>query len=193
MIKYIIIDAKNALSIKIPAGFSLLEDEKPLWHGRISLKSNWLLILIGLLTLIIVIGVLLLIIVALKIMSSEYFITNRRIYVKYGLIGRRTVELKNEWVTNFSVTQGVFGRILNYGIVDIATPGARFGSTRMVGVADPMRVKSIVPDIIQKSKKAQEIKESIRRIDEEYNLGRVEKVKYESLRAKYEDEMKKYQ
>lgn len=180
------------MSLKIPAGFTLLEDEKPLWHGRMSLQSNWFLILVGLITLVIGIGILLLIVVALRMISSEYFITNRRIYVKYGLIGRRTRELKNEWVSNFAISHGLTGRIMNYGNILISTPGEAIGYNVMVGVSGPMQVKSLTEDIIQKYKKAQEIKTSIRRIEEEYELGRVEKTKYDALRAKYEDELKKY-
>ena len=180
------------LTTQIPSGFALLEGENPIWHGRTSLKSQWGLILFGLLTLIIVIGLVLLLVAWLRTVSSEFLVTNRRIYVKYGIVGRRVVELKNEWVTNFAVSQGIIGRALNFGNVMFVTPGQFLGSTAMVGVSDPLNVKSLVENTIQRFKKAQEIGESINRLEEEYNLGRVEKSRHDEVKRKYEEELKKY-
>jgi hypothetical protein len=74
--------------------------ERPVWRGR-SWKSQWFLILLGALTLIFFgLGLLFLLIAYLRVISTEYFVTNRRVYVKYGVIGRAVFELKNEWITN---------------------------------------------------------------------------------------------
>jgi uncharacterized membrane protein YdbT with pleckstrin-like domain len=179
------------MSIKVPSGFALMEYERPYWYGRMSLKANWVLILIGLLTIwIFGIGVIFLIIALLNTRSTEYFITNHRIYVKYGLIGRRTFEINNEWVTGAIVLQGYIGRILNYGDILISTPGQLAGSVYMKGVSDPMRVKAIIDDALKKSREIKAILEELRALDREYEYGRISREKYEELRKKYEEKIK---
>jgi uncharacterized membrane protein YdbT with pleckstrin-like domain len=45
------------LEEKLPAGLILEEGETILWHGRMSWKANWLVIIIGILTMLILIGI----------------------------------------------------------------------------------------------------------------------------------------
>jgi hypothetical protein len=206
------------MSIKIPAGFSLIEGEKPVWHGRMSWKANWPLILFSMFwwaTAIFILvtlpfrslpasfldsiyifglgpGLLSLVLAWLNVISSEYFITNRRVYVKYGIISRKTWDLKWEWITNYFVQQGLIARILNYGDIVISTPGVGAGAAKMMGVSDPMHIKTILEETLLNFGKAKEIEASLRRLEEEYLFGRVTKEKYEEIKAKYEETLKKY-
>ena len=45
------------MDIQIPSDVSLLDEEKPIWFGRISWASAWLSILIALIFLITIIGI----------------------------------------------------------------------------------------------------------------------------------------
>jgi len=199
------------LSVKVPSGFSLREGERPIWYGRRSFKSVIGYIIVGLLllffggglaavggvaagfgVLLILIAIILFIIAYLRVVATEYFITNLRTYVKYGLVGRRVIEVQNEWITDASVSQSFFGRALNYGNVVISTPGRAWGAVAMVGVSDPMRVKQVINDVLDRNKKVKEIEERIREIEHEHELGRITDEKYRELKSKYEEELKKY-
>ena len=94
--------------------------EVPYWYGKFSWNANWLLLLLGVLTIWLYgLGVLFFIAAYLRVLKTEYFITSKRIYVKYGLIGRRVFEIRNEWIAGTMVRQGFFGRIFNYGDIVI--------------------------------------------------------------------------
>lgn len=89
----------------------------------------------------------------IDVSTSEYFISNKRIYFKRGLISRVMNDIKIEWVTNIFVQQGIFGRLLNFGNIGISSPGERAGAIGFVGVSDPMTVKAIIEDTLAKYKK----------------------------------------
>ncbi|HYA21532.1 MAG TPA: PH domain-containing protein [Burkholderiales bacterium] len=78
-----------------------------------------------------VIGVVLLILAALlflsrwiRVKTSEFGVTNKRVIIKVGLIQRHTLELLLAQVETIGVDQGIMGRILGYGkIVVVGTGG----------------------------------------------------------------------
>jgi tetratricopeptide (TPR) repeat protein len=144
-------------TIRIPTDVSLTDDEEPIWFGHMSWASQWVLILIGIILIFTIIGIIisiiLFVIAAIHVETSEYFISNRRVYLKYGLIRRTVNDLKLEWITNISVTQGFVGRILNFGNVIIATPGTYSGTSPFMGVSDPMKVRGMLDIQTQKYKK----------------------------------------
>ena len=178
------------MTVVIPSSFTLMENERPYWYGRLSWKANWLLILLGLLTIWFFIGLFFLIFAYLRVKSTEYFITSHRIYVKYGLVGRRVYEIKNEWITAVMVRQGFIERLLNYGDLIYSTPGQYAGSVIMRGVSDPMHVRTIVEDALRKFKEIKTIQEYLREIEKDYELGRLTKERYEELKQKYEERLR---
>jgi uncharacterized membrane protein YdbT with pleckstrin-like domain len=180
------------MGMRVPAGFSMMEGESLKWHGRMSWKANWLLILLGLLTIWFFVGVIFFIIAALRVISSEYLVTNKRIYVKYGIIRRTVFELKNEWITSYIVRQGLVGRILNFGDIVVSTPGYYSGVIVILGISDPMHLKTLLENILQEAKKVKEIEASLKKFEEEYEMGRLSKEKYDELKRKYEEELRKH-
>jgi hypothetical protein len=87
--------------------------------------------------------------VFLNVISSEYFVSNKRIFIKHGIIGRNSHDLRIEWMTGTVVQQGLFGRMLNFG--DVAFTGAGFsGDVKMNGVSNVLAVKGIVENVIQR-------------------------------------------
>ena len=143
-------------SIRIPTDVSLSDGETPIWSGHMSWASQWALILIGIIFIITIIGIIISIILfigaVINVETSEYFVSNRRVYMKYGLISRVANDLKLEWITNVTISQGFVGRILNFGNVIIATPGTHTGTSPFVGVSDPMKVRGIIDTQIQNVK-----------------------------------------
>jgi len=181
------------MAIRIPTEISMTEGEVPIWFGQMSWAANWLLIVLGVIFLVPIftffISIIFFAVAYLNVTTSEYFISNKRIFVKYGFISRVMNDIKMEWVTNTSLFQDFFGRILNYGTVLIATPGTATGTERMVGVADPMIIKGMIEERLVKFKKNVEIKQSIRKISDEFKMGRLDEARYNSLKQEYESEM----
>ena len=184
------------MEVRVPTDVSLTEGEVPLWFGQMSWAANWVWLLLAVFFLLTIFGIILsiifVVIAYINVKTSEYFVSNKRIFVKYGLISRVMNDIKSEWVTNTSVAQDFFGRILNYGDVLIATPGSYTGTSMINGVGDPMRVKGFIDDRITKNKKIKEIEVSLRRMTDEYRMGRLELSRYNSLKEDYENEIKKY-
>ena len=62
----------------------------------------------------------------IELRTSEFAVTSMRLIFKVGLIGRYTTELLLAKVESISVTQGLPGRMLNYGdLIVTGTGGAR--------------------------------------------------------------------
>lgn len=143
----------NKSTIKIPTDVTLNENEDPIWSGHMSWASNWIWFLLALLLCWTIIFPFIFVAIAwINVATSEYFISNRRVYLKYGLIRRTVNDLKLEWITNISVTQGFVGRVLNFGNVIIATPGTYSGTSPFLGVSDPMKVRGLLDIQTQKYK-----------------------------------------
>jgi uncharacterized membrane protein YdbT with pleckstrin-like domain len=138
----------------------------------------------------IIIAIILLLRVYLAVRNSEYFISSHRVYVKYGTFSKTSHEIKNEWITSVAVHQGSLGRALNYGDVVISVPGY-IGTVVMFGVSDPLRVKALLDDVLRRFKEAQKIQEELKTLEREYMYGRIPKERYEELKRKYEEELKK--
>jgi membrane protein YdbS with pleckstrin-like domain len=146
--------AKISAPIRIPKNMSLMDGEVPIWFGHISWAANFLILLIGLFCLLTVIlffiTIMCVIIAWINVSTSEYFVSNKRIYAKRGLISRVLNDIKIEWVTNVYFQQGIVGRILNFGNLGISTPGERGGAVEFLGISDPLKVKAIIEDILTK-------------------------------------------
>lgn len=54
----------------------------------------------------------------LVVRNTEYAVTNRRIYSRRGIISRNTTDASLEKLTDVSVKQGVWGRLVGYGSHD---------------------------------------------------------------------------
>ena len=139
--------------IQIPQEISFGEGEIPVWSGKRSWASTWFLLLLGILTIwFFLIGLIFFLIAALEVYASEYFVSNKRVFIKYGIISRRIFDIKVEWVTNFVISQSIVGRILNYGHLVVSTPGEFGGASVMRGVTDPFYVKTIIEKSIKGAK-----------------------------------------
>jgi uncharacterized membrane protein YdbT with pleckstrin-like domain len=159
----------------------------------LSWRANWLLILLGVVTIwIFGLGLLFFLLAYLRIKATEYLITSRRIYAKYGLVARRVFEVKLDWVTGVMARQGFIGRLFNYGDVIFSVPGHYAGSVLFVGVHNPLHLREIVEDIRRRQKEAQKIEEKLRELEKEYEFGRIPEERYQELRRKYLEELRKY-
>jgi len=60
----------------------------------------------------------------------------------------------------------------------------------MLGVSDPMHIRAIVEDVLRRFKERQAIQDELRMLEREYMLGRIDIIKYEELKKKYEEKIK---
>lgn len=87
----------------------------------------------------IIYSILELILRAIKRLSTEQALTNRRVFRKTGLISRNTDELVLEKIETVAVNQSVFERILNFGDIEFTGTGGVY--IRFEYVPDPTAVK----------------------------------------------------
>jgi uncharacterized membrane protein YdbT with pleckstrin-like domain len=115
---------------------ALIQDERILYRGNISLWSLWLLILLGVVLLVVGIGLIFLLAAYIRYKTTELAITNKRVIAKFGFISRRTVELNINKVESIQVDQGIAGRIFNFGSLVISGGGEP--QAPIPGISDPM-------------------------------------------------------
>ena len=59
--------------------------------------------------------------ITLVMKNTEYYITNRRLIVKRGILERQTTELRLSKCEGVIVNQSMLGRLFNYGTISITT------------------------------------------------------------------------
>ena len=84
--------------------------------------------------------------------TTELAVTNFRVISKSGLIERQTVEQILNRVDSIEVTQGLLGRILDYGTVRITGTGVVHSPLSMI--ADPLGFRRAVHTAIEKHPQA---------------------------------------
>ena len=60
----------------------------------------------------------------LRYRCSEFAVTDKRVLIKTGMIRRHTLETLLNKVENISVEQGLLGRVLNYGTIQVTGTGS---------------------------------------------------------------------
>jgi uncharacterized membrane protein YdbT with pleckstrin-like domain len=74
--------------------------------------------------------------------NTEVAVTDRRVIYKTGFISRKTREMHMDKISSVDVTQGILGRMLNYG--DITINGAGQSIERIPGIDDPVQFRNHV-------------------------------------------------
>lgn len=116
----------------------LIPDEEVIYQAHISLWSMLGLLIAGVFFIFsfFPVGLLLLAIAAIRYMTTELAITNKRVIAKFGFISRRTVEINLQRIESIQIDQGVIGRIFNYGTLVIS--GAGNPQAPIPGISDPL-------------------------------------------------------
>ena len=71
--------------------------------------------------------------------TTELVLTDRRIIAKRGIIARDTVEMNLGKVESLHVSQGLFGRLLDFGDVGVVGTGSSLEPLR--GIARPLELR----------------------------------------------------
>ena len=74
-------------------------------------------------------------------MSTDYMITNRRLYIKHGIVSRDVQETKIERVQDVNYRQSIYQRLMQIGDVDFDTAAQDSeGDFVFAGVSQPEKV-----------------------------------------------------
>ena len=119
---------------------SLSEGEKVVKLFRLHWTARlWLVLWIVLILPTFGIALLLAIYEWLRLRTLEFGVTNKRVILKKGIIGRYTEEMKIGSIETVEIDQGVLGRILGYG--DVKVTGRGISDVVFRRMDDPMAVK----------------------------------------------------
>ncbi|WP_314436933.1 PH domain-containing protein [Massilia timonae] len=126
---------------------NLASGEQVVYEAKVSWASQWLLILLGLGTIMMGIGIVFLLVAVINVLTTELVITNKRVIAKFGLISRKTVELKNGKVESVQVEQSIMGRLLNFG--SIVVSGAGGPQAPIPNISAPLQFRSRLNEITE--------------------------------------------
>jgi len=116
----------------------LIDGEQIIYQARLSMWSQSVLIMVGIVLLpAFGVGLLLLLWAWLICMTTELAITNKRIISKSGIIQRTIMELRLDKIESIKVDQGIMGRILNFGLITISGTGG--DKTPIERIANPLQ------------------------------------------------------
>lgn len=118
---------------------NLIKDEKLVYTGRLSPWGFTGRIVIGILTAPLIIGLFVLIGVWIWMRTTELAITSKRLIIKTGLISRETIELNLGKVESLQVSQGIWGRMLDFGSIQVNGTGTSHAPIH--GVSNPLEFR----------------------------------------------------
>lgn len=118
---------------------ALIKDEEVIYVGHVSLWSLAPLLALGVITLVIGVGLIFLIMAYVKYKTTELAFTNKRVIAKFGFISRHTVEINIAKIESLQVSQGILGRVFNFGTLIIA--GAGNPQAPILGISDPIKFR----------------------------------------------------
>lgn len=94
------------------------------------------------------IGLFFLIYPIIVIKTSEIAFTNKRIMAKFGVIRRQTFELKLEKIESVNFTQGILGRMFNFGYIIVNGAG---NSTPILGISKPLEFRNFLNEYLDEN------------------------------------------
>ena len=86
-----------------------------------------------------VVGLAVVLTAVLRRRATELVLTDRRIIAKRGIVSRETVEMNLAKVESLHVSQGLLGRLLNFG--DVAVVGTGSSLEPLRGISNPLELR----------------------------------------------------
>jgi len=76
-----------------------------------------------------------------------FIVTSRRVISRKGLIARNTDEIEIRHTREYSVRQGIVGRILNYGDIEISSAASTGVEVAFIGIISPQDLKEAIRSV----------------------------------------------
>lgn len=126
--------------------------------------------------------------------NEQYIITNRRVIQTEGIITKRVIDSSLEKVNDVALIQSIWGRLLNYGDIEIMT-ASEMGVNRMQRIKNPLGFKTAM--LNQKAGLGMDISEhvmvpsSLQNSDNMHLLRQLEELRRQGILTPEEFEQKK--
>jgi hypothetical protein len=91
-------------------------------------------------------------------LTNRYKLTNRRLMIDHGFVGRRTEEIELYRFDDISVTQNIFERMTGKGDIHLSTSDSSAPEYSLFNVSDPDRVKDMIRDAAAKEHERRRIR-----------------------------------
>ena len=137
---------------------------RPSWRARMSILAGGGAVALGALVLLlwvgwtgIAAGAFLVVVVVtlgwalLQTIFWKYTITDRRIFVRHGLLSVTEETARLGRVQDITLRQSVFDRLFGVGTLSIDTAGTEGGSLDFRGLRDPREVRELVEDAVREA------------------------------------------
>jgi len=89
-----------------------------------------------------VLGLLALLAAFIRRHATEIVVTDRRVIYKRGILSRYTVEMHTSKIETVDVDQGILGRLLGYGTVEVRGTGSGIEPLRHIG--HPLEIRNAI-------------------------------------------------
>lgn len=124
--------------------------EEVLWEGKPHKNSLYPSIAVGILLIPAAgLGLLLIAFAYLDRENKNFLVTNQGVYRKSGIVSRRVKKIGFNKIQDTSYTQGYFGRMYNYGNLDITTAGGSQVEMKFQNISKPEKVQKLVNNHIR--------------------------------------------
>jgi uncharacterized membrane protein YdbT with pleckstrin-like domain len=141
---------------------------RPSWRGRLSILAPGLLLALLVLVLLlwagvavpvslgvaVVIAVVAIVWGLLETLRWKYTITNRRVFVRHGLVSVNEQTARLERVQDLTLHQSLFDRLFGVGALDIDTAGSEGGALQFKALESPAQVREILETVVREEQQA---------------------------------------
>jgi hypothetical protein len=86
--------------------------------------------------------------------SHRYMLQDGFAKYEYGIIKRETTKIAYSNISNYEVKQSILGRLLNYGDMELASPGTNDSEIKMNSVLGPRLVEVVLEGKIDEARRA---------------------------------------
>lgn len=111
----------------------------------LSEKPTWIVIVPHLIAMCFIVGIFTIWKPLIAILTTRLTITNRRVEGKIGLIKTERMDSRIEQITSVKVTQGLIGKMFNYGTISINTAGGNYNFNYM---SNPEKIRKAINNSI---------------------------------------------
>ena len=84
----------------------------------------------------------------ITMLTTEFVVTNRRVFAKTGFIRRHILEVFLQKVESVRVYQSILGRLFDFGVVTVTGTGGTRESFR--AISNPLNVRNKINQVIEK-------------------------------------------
>ncbi len=145
------------------------EEEREIWSGRPSWRGRMAIVIPGLLitlvvlivclwaglsatitlTLVVIAAVVTIVWAFLETIRWKYTVTNRRVFVRRGLVSVNEQTARLERVQDITLNQTLFDRLFGVGKLAIDTAGSSGGALEFKALIDPAHVREVLDTAVR--------------------------------------------